>query len=120
MTHQLCFGITSALFPALCLALAGCARTPSEAPTAPLSAVTVSYPIECEVTDYADYTARTAAVASVELRARVSGYLDKINFKDGALVTKGDVLFEIDLRTYQAALQSGGKILSSSLLDYLR
>src|SRR5262249_25638685 len=43
-------------------------------------------------------------VDSVEVRARVWGYLDKVNFKDGALVKKGDVLFEIDPRTYQAAL----------------
>jgi RND family efflux transporter MFP subunit len=68
--------------------------------------VTVSRPVEREVTDYADYTARTAAVDSVELRARVSGYLDKVNFKEGALVQKGDILFEIDPRTYTAVLQS--------------
>jgi RND family efflux transporter MFP subunit len=56
------------------------------------------------VTDYADFTGRTAAVDSVEVRARVWGYLDKVNFKEGALVKEGDVLFEIDPRTYQAAL----------------
>jgi RND family efflux transporter MFP subunit len=68
--------------------------------------VTVSYPIGREVTDYVDFTARTAAVDSVELRARVSGYLDKVNFKEGALVNKGDVLFEIDPSTYQAVLEN--------------
>ena len=67
--------------------------------------VTVSYPVERDVTDYADFTGRTAAVDSVEVRARVSGYLDKVNFKEGALVKKGDVLFEIDPRTYQAELE---------------
>jgi RND family efflux transporter MFP subunit len=67
--------------------------------------VTVSYPVEREITDYADFTARTAAVESVEVRARVWGYLDKVNFKEGALVKKGDVLFEIDPRTYQAAVE---------------
>jgi RND family efflux transporter MFP subunit len=56
------------------------------------------------VTEYADFTGRTAAVDSVELRARVWGYLDKVNFKEGAIVKKGDVLFEIDPRTYQAVL----------------
>jgi RND family efflux transporter MFP subunit len=54
----------------------------------------------------AEDTARTTAVDSVELRARVSGYLDKVNFKEGALVRKGDVLFEIDPRTYQAVLRN--------------
>ena len=68
---------------------------------APIS-VTVSYPVEREVTDYADFTARTAAVDSVEVRARVWGYLKKVNFKEGALVKKGDVLFELDSRPYQA------------------
>jgi RND family efflux transporter MFP subunit len=95
--------IASALVPGLCLALAGCAQGPSEAPSAAPPPVSVSYPVEREVTDYADYTARTAAVDSVELRARVSGYLDKVNFKEGALVKKGDLLFVIDPRTYEAS-----------------
>ncbi len=105
MSHRLHLGIASALVPGLCLALAGCARAPSEAPAAAPPPVTVSYPVEREVTDYADFTARTAAVDSVELRARVSGYLDKVNFKEGALVKKGDILFEIDPGPYQADLE---------------
>ena len=87
-----------------CLALTGCARPPSAAPTAAPIPVTVSYPVERYVTDYADFTARTAAVDSVEVRAHVWGYLDKVNFEEGALVKTGDVLFEIDPRTYQAAV----------------
>src|SRR5271166_4647095 len=114
MTHHLRLGIASALVPGLCLALAGCARAPSEALAAARSPVTVSYPVEREVTDYADFTARTAAVDSVELRARVSGYLDKVNFKEGALVQKGDVLFEIDPRTYQTVLRTATGSLASA------
>src|SRR6202035_3423993 len=72
-------------------------------PAAPVK-VTVSRPVEREVTDSADFTARIAAVDSVEARAHVWGYLDKVNFKEGALVKKGDVLFEIDSRPYQALL----------------
>jgi RND family efflux transporter MFP subunit len=87
-----------------CVALTGCARESSEAPAPAPVAVTVSYPVEREVTDYADFTGRTAAVDSVELRARVWGYLEKVNFKEGALVKKGDVLFELDPRPYQAVL----------------
>jgi RND family efflux transporter MFP subunit len=84
--------------------LAGCTAAPSGAPPASPTQVTVSYPVEREVTDYADYTGRTAAVDSVEVRAHVWGYLDKVNFKEGAMVKKGDVLFELDARPYQAAL----------------
>jgi RND family efflux transporter MFP subunit len=65
------------------------------------------------VTDYADFTGRVAAVDSVEVRARVWGYLDKVNFKEGALVKQGDVLFEIDPRTYRATLaQAEGNLAS--------
>src|SRR5271155_969712 len=95
----------------VCLTGAGCAPRPSEAPApAPIS-IAVSSPVERDVTDYADYTARTAAVDSVEVRAHVWGYLNKVNFKEGVLVKKDEVLFEIDPRTYQAVLnQAKAKI----------
>lgn len=88
------------------LGLAGCSRAPASASStaAAPTPVSVSHPIERKVNDYSDFTGRTAAVESVEIRARVTGYLEKINFKEGTLVKKGDVLFEIDPRTYQAAL----------------
>jgi RND family efflux transporter MFP subunit len=88
----------------LCVGLAGCARVPSGEPEAAPTPVTVSRPVERYVTDYADFTARTAAVDSVEVRAHVWGYLDKVNFKEGALVKKGDVLCELDPRPYEALL----------------
>lgn len=72
----------------------------------PPSDVTVAHPIERPVQDYFYTTAQTAAVASVELRARVSGYLHEIRFKDGDLVKKDQVLFVIDQAPYQAALDS--------------
>src|ERR1700722_4046376 len=93
------------------LGLTGCARTPTEAPAAAPVTVTVSYPVERYVTDYADFTARVAPVDSVEVRAHAWGYLEKVNFKEGALVKKGDVLFEIDPRPYQALLdQANAKV----------
>jgi RND family efflux transporter MFP subunit len=95
---------TASLVLVACLALIGCSGSPTEAPPAAPTPVTVSYPIEREVTDYAEFTGRTWAVDSVEVRARVWGYLDKVNFKEGALVKKDDVLFEIDPRTYEATL----------------
>src|SRR5260370_29534490 len=87
-----------------CVGLAGCAGAPSRSPVPPPTPVTVSYPVERDVTDYANFTARIAAVDAVEVRAHVWGYLDKVNFKEGALVKKGDVLFELDPRPYQAML----------------
>jgi RND family efflux transporter MFP subunit len=89
---------------ALCLLVAGCARSAAEAPVDAATPVSVSYAVEREVTDYAEYTGRTAAVDSVEVRAHVWGYLEKVNFKEGAMVQKGDVLFELDPRPYQALL----------------
>src|SRR6516165_1002125 len=88
MTYRLRLGLSAALVPALSLALAGCGQ-PSGPPAATPPPVVVSNPVEREVTDYADFTARTAAVDSVEVRARVGGYLEKINFKEGILVKKG-------------------------------
>jgi len=95
--------VIAALVLGLPAGVAGCSRAPSGAPAAP-AVVTVSRPLERDVTDYADFTARTAAVDSVEVRAHVWGYLDKVNFKEGALVKKGEVLFELDPRPYQALL----------------
>jgi RND family efflux transporter MFP subunit len=66
--------------------------------------VLVSLPIVREVTDYADFPGRTEAVNAIEVRARVTGYLDKVNFKEGSDVKQGDLLFEIDPRPYQAEL----------------
>src|ERR1700751_5990356 len=90
------------LFLGLCIGVAGCAGAPSGPPVPPTTPVAVSRPVERYVTDYADFTGRTAAVDSVEVRAHVWGYLDKVNFQEGALVKTGDVLFQLDARPYQA------------------
>jgi RND family efflux transporter MFP subunit len=103
MNRYSLLGIGLALLLCLSVGMAGCAPAPPAAPAAP-PVVTVSRPVEREVTDYADFTARTAAVDSVEVRAHVWGYLDRVNFKEGALVKKGDVLVELDPRPYQALL----------------
>lgn len=56
------------------------------------------------ITEWKEFTGRFEAVEMVELRARVTGYLDKVHFKDGQMVEKGDLLFEIDPRPYEAAV----------------
>lgn len=84
------------------LALAACGR--QAPPTMPAPMVTVAKPLERQVTDWDEYTGQVAAVESVELHAQVSGYLESVHFKDGALVKKGDLLFAIDPRPFKAAL----------------
>jgi RND family efflux transporter MFP subunit len=68
--------------------------------------VTVSQPIVREVIDEDDYEGRIAAMDNVEIRARVKGHLTKVNFESGQMVKKGDLLYEIDPRPYQAALDA--------------
>ena len=68
--------------------------------------VPVSKPVQREVTDYVDYTGRISAKESVTIMPRVTGFLVKMPFKEGAEVKKGDVLFEIDPRPYQAKFKA--------------
>jgi len=73
--------------------------------------VSVSQPIEEPVQETLEFTGRISAVDSVEVRARVTGYITKVAFTDGALVQAGDLLFEIDPREYQAAvLRAEGEV----------
>lgn len=92
------------LIVAALLALAGCQQKHPELVTMPPPVVMVATPVERDVTDYQIFTARTEATESVDIKARVSGYLTEILFKDGADVEKDAVLFKIDDRPYKAAL----------------
>jgi len=67
--------------------------------------VKIAQPLAQEVTEWDEYTGRIEAVSSVDIRARVSGYLEKVNFKAGARVKKGELLFEIDPKPFIAQLQ---------------
>lgn len=84
--------------------LAGCEKAPAKVAALKPPVVIVSQPVNDYVADYEDFTGRTDAVFSVEIRARVSGFLDKVNFKDGDEVNEGALLFEIDNRPYKANL----------------
>lgn len=66
--------------------------------------VTVATPLVKEITDWDEFTGRLYAVKSVEIRPRVSGYLQSVNFREGVIVNKGDLLYVIDPRPYQAVL----------------
>jgi RND family efflux transporter MFP subunit len=81
------------------LAACGQAQLPGGAPPPPT--VTVAKPVERGVTEQDEYVGRFVAVDSVEIRARVSGYLDQIHFRDGQMVKQGDLLFTIDKRPFQ-------------------
>lgn len=87
----------------IALALGGCAdkRKPIAAPTAP-PVVTVAKPVVMDFQPHADFTGRTEAIEEVEVRPRVSGFLESIYFQPGTDVKQGDVLFEIDPRPYRA------------------
>ncbi len=95
---------------AVCSWLAGCEK-PAPPPAPPPPPVTIARPVQKEVVDWDEYTGRTDAVDSVDIRPRVSGYIDNITFRAGDLVEQGDLLFVIDPRPYQALLdQANGQL----------
>ncbi|HVV98411.1 MAG TPA: efflux RND transporter periplasmic adaptor subunit [Rhodanobacteraceae bacterium] len=92
------------LATALTLALAACARSQASGPTPapPAPEVTVATVIAKQLRDFEEFTGRLEAVDSVEIRPRVSGFIDSVQFTEGARVRKGQLLFRIDPRPFQA------------------
>jgi RND family efflux transporter MFP subunit len=91
------------LLALLAFGLTGCGSAAPAMPEMPPPNVTVSYPLQKDVIDHVELTGRTDAVESVQVRARVWGHLQTIHYAQGAEVKKGDLLFLIDQRPYQAA-----------------
>src|SRR5215472_17018762 len=89
---------------ALLALLPGCGEKPKTQPPPPPK-VTVAQPVHRTVTDSLDLTGNTQAIYTVQLVARVAGYLDKVMFQDGQLVKRGQPLFVIQQNTYEAGLQ---------------
>ncbi len=91
------------------LAAAGCGpkkETPAAAQGKPgKMPVPAAHPLVKKISDWDEYTGRFRAVERVEIRSRVSGYVESVNFKDGQMVKKGDVLFVIDKRPFEIALK---------------
>jgi RND family efflux transporter MFP subunit len=109
------------LYSAFLISLAGCEDKPKAKLTPPPSpAVTVAQPVRGRVTDYLESTGNTQAVITVQLFARVAGYLEKVFFKDGQVVKKNQLLFLIQKNTYQDALRQaeGAILLQKAQLDY--
>ena len=98
------------------LLLAVCAGCQKESPQVaePMPVVPISHPVERPVTDYVDFTGRTDAVHSVNVVARVTGYLERMPFEEGAEVKKGDLLFQIDPQPYEAQVRLGEAQLAAS------
>ncbi|NGX97857.1 MAG: efflux RND transporter periplasmic adaptor subunit [Candidatus Afipia apatlaquensis] len=89
---------------AIGIGLAGCEK-PAQAPAASAPAVTVANPTKRTVTDWDEFTGRFDAIEQVQVRARVTGFVMSVDFKDGAIVKTGDLLYVIDPRQYEAAAE---------------
>jgi RND family efflux transporter MFP subunit len=100
--------------------LAACGQQQQQATAPPPPAVTVEKPVKRAITDFDEYVGRFVAIDSVEVRARVSGYLDAVHFKDGEIVKQGDPLFTIDKRPFQNTLDQARATLmqAKSALTY--
>ncbi len=126
MTHRENLGVqrirsVSALgvFLLLLVLLVACKGKPPQGPPPPPK-VTVAQPVQQTVTDYLELTGNAQAIYTVQLVARVAGYLEKLFFQDGQMVKKGELLFLIQQDTYQDALQQAEAqiLLQKAQLDY--
>lgn len=88
----------------LCLGWAGCGKQPAKSSAPPAPKVSVAVPIFRQVNEWDEFTGRLASPETVEIRARVAGYIHKVHFKEGSDVKQGDLLFTIDPRPFQAAV----------------
>ena len=95
--------VSAALLAAL-VGLSGCRSEATTAQQAPAPQVSVASALERDVTEWDEFTGRLEAVESVEIRPRVTGYIESVNFTEGSTVRKGDLLFVIDPRPYRAEL----------------
>ena len=91
-----------AALTAAVLFVQGCEQKQEQAAPPPPASVSVSKPDTKKVSDFVEFTGTTEAVASVDVRARVKGFLKKINFVEGAYVKEGDLLYEIEPDVFQA------------------
>src|SRR5712672_2929186 len=95
----------------LAVTLSGCGDKPPQQPAAGPPPVTVAQPVKRIVTDWDEFTGRFEAVEEVQVRARVGGFVTSVEFRDGAFVNTGDLLYVIDSRPFEAvAEQADGQL----------
>ncbi|MDB4971652.1 MAG: efflux transporter periplasmic adaptor subunit, partial [Myxococcales bacterium] len=95
----------------LAVALSGCGDKPPPPAAAAPPSVTVAQPVKRTVTDWDEFTGRFDAVEEVQVRARVGGFVTSVEFRDGAFVKTGDLLYVIDPRPFEAvAKQAEGQL----------
>ncbi len=100
------------------VAFSGCKKAPPTQRKAP--EVTVAVPVEKDVRRYHDLTGNTQATESVDIMARVEGFLEKVHFEDGADVQEGDVLFTIEQDVFQANVEQAQAVLESTVAEQKR
>src|SRR5258708_7424289 len=100
----------------LAVTLSGCGNNPSQPAAAAAAAppVTVAQPVKRTVTDWDEFTGRFEAVEEVQVRARVGGFVTSVEFRDGAFVRAGDLLYVIDSRPFEAGAPPAGGQLSDA------
>ncbi len=87
------------------LVLSACGKAPESAAQQPAAKVSVAEVIQQPINEWDEFTGRLEAPESVEVRPRVSGYIDRVAFREGSLVKKGDLLFQIDPRPFEAEVK---------------
>jgi multidrug efflux system membrane fusion protein len=111
MTYPLSRASHVMMMAVVAIALAGCSEQKPQQAAAAALPVTVAQPVKRTVTDWDEFTGRFDAVEEVQVRARVGGYVTSVEFQDGAIVHKGDLLYVIDPRPFEAvAYQAEGQL----------
>src|SRR4051812_28671408 len=97
-----CMAVTSAAL--LTVSLCGCGKRSTQVLPAITPTVSVAHPVARKVNEWDEFSGRLASPETVEVRARVPGYIEKVHLKEGADVKQGELLFTIDQRPYQAVV----------------
>ena len=110
----MCFARTALFLMLPASVLAGCSEQKPQASAPPPPEVIVASPVKKNIVDKDEYVGRFVAIDAVEVRARVSGYLEKVHFTDGQTVKQGDPLFTIDKRPFQNTLDQARAVLAQA------
>src|SRR5687767_6718122 len=121
-THSIGTFTVACALCASAIASGGCDRNAPTAAGPPPPEVDVAKPIVRDVTEWDEFTGRLSAIDTVEVRPRVSGYLESVHFREGQIVKKGDLLFVIDPRPFRAvtAAAEAGVAAAQTRLDLAR